>query len=66
MEAKTERLYPSAPFGNKNIDLEQRVEKKWMMLTVLITISTTLKQKGLHTSKIKTTNPKRNIKIIKR
>ena len=26
MEAKTERLYPSAPL--KNVDLEQRLEKK--------------------------------------
>ena len=32
-----------------------------MMLLVLITISTTIK-KGSHTSKIKTTNPERNIK----
>ena len=30
MGAKTERLYPSAPFENKEIDLEQRLEKnKW-------------------------------------
>ena len=28
MEVKTDRLYPSAPFENKNIDLEQRLEKK--------------------------------------
>ena len=27
MEAKTDRLYPSAPLENKNIDLEQRLEK---------------------------------------
>ena len=27
MEAKTDRLYPSAPFENQNIDLEQRLEK---------------------------------------
>ena len=25
---KTERLHPSAPFENKNVDLEQRLEKK--------------------------------------
>ena len=28
MNQKTDRLYPSAPFENKNIDLEQRLEKK--------------------------------------
>ena len=28
MEEKCDRLYPSAPFENKNIDLEQRLEKK--------------------------------------
>ena len=28
METKTDRLYPTAPFENKNIDLEQGLEKK--------------------------------------
>ena len=28
MEQKCDRLYPSAPFENKNIDLEERLEKK--------------------------------------
>ena len=28
MEQKCDRLYPTAPFENKNIDLEQRLEKK--------------------------------------
>ena len=28
MEGKTDRLYPSAPFENKNIGIEQRLEKK--------------------------------------
>ena len=28
MDQKTDRLYPSAPFENKNFDLEQRLEKK--------------------------------------
>ena len=28
MEAKTDRLYPSAPLENKNNDLKQRLEKK--------------------------------------
>ena len=27
MEHKTDRLYPSAPVENKNIDLEQTLEK---------------------------------------
>ena len=28
MEQKTDRLYPSAPVGNKNFELEQRLEEK--------------------------------------
>ena len=28
MDQKCDRLYPTAPFENKNIDLEQRLEKK--------------------------------------
>ena len=64
MEQKCDRLYPSAPFENKKIDLEQRLEKNWMILTVLITTSATSK-KWLHTSKIKTTNQKRNLKNTK-
>ena len=28
MEQKCDRFYPSAPFENKNIHLEQRLEKK--------------------------------------
>ena len=28
MDQKTDRLFPSAPFENKNFDLEQRLEKK--------------------------------------
>ena len=28
MDQKCDRLYPAAPFENKNIDLEQRLEKK--------------------------------------
>ena len=41
MDQRSDRLYPSAPL--ENIDLEQRLVKK-MMLTVLITQSTTLKK----------------------
>ena len=42
MEVKTDRLYPSAPL--ENIDLEQRLEKKINDVTALITTSTTLKK----------------------
>ena len=41
MERKTDRLHPSAPLENN--DLEQRFEKK-LMLTVLVIISTTSKE----------------------
>ena len=41
MDQKTDRLYPSEPL--EKIDLEQRLEKK-MMLIALITISITLKK----------------------
>ena len=63
MEQKCDRLYPSAPLL-ENIDLEKRLEKKKMMLTVLITMLITLK-KLLLISKTKTINQKRDIKIIK-
>ena len=62
MEQKTDRLYPYATL--ENVGLEQRLERKKMMLTVLITISVTLK-KRLPTSKIKTSNQKRNKKNTK-
>ena len=42
MDQKCDRLYPSAPLEQNN--LEQRLEKKKMMLTVLITILITLKK----------------------
>ena len=42
MESKTDKLYPSAPLL-ENVDLEKRLEKK-KMLTVLTTISKTLKK----------------------
>ena len=28
MEQKTDRIYPAAPFENKDVDLDQRLEKK--------------------------------------
>ena len=43
MEQKCDKLYPSVPFLG-NIDLETRLEKKIMMLTVLKTILITLKK----------------------
>ena len=42
MEQKTDRIYSSATIIEKD-DLEQRLERKQMMLTVLMPISTTLK-----------------------
>ena len=42
MEQKCDRLYPTAPL--ENFDLEKRLEKKIMMLTVLITMLITLKK----------------------
>ena len=42
MDQKCDRLYPSAPL--ENIDLEQRLEKKLTMLTVLNIISITLQK----------------------
>ena len=62
MKRRTDRIFPSAPL--ENIDLERRFEKNSMMLTVLKTISKTLK-KGLRTPKIKTINQKRDEKITK-
>ena len=62
MEQKSERLYPSAPL--ENIDLEQRLAKKYTKQIGWITISTILK-KWYHISKIKIINQKKNIKIIK-
>ena len=41
MEQKTQKLYPSAPV--EEFDLEQRLEKNYLFLTVLITLLTTLK-----------------------
>ena len=43
MEQKCDKLYPSAPLL-ENIDLEKRVEKKLLMLTVSIAILITLKR----------------------
>ena len=43
MDQKTDKLYPSAPLL-ENIDLEKRLEKKKMMLTVSINMLITLKK----------------------
>ena len=43
MVQKYDRFYPSALL-EKNIDLEQRLEKQLVILTILITISTALKK----------------------
>ena len=55
IEQRTETLYPSEPI--EKIDLEQKLEKNQLMLTVLKAISATLK-KRLHTSRIKIMNQK--------
>ena len=62
MTTPTLKLYPSAPFENN--DLEEGLEKKWTMYTVLITQLSTLK-KWLLTSKMKNINEKRNNKKSK-
>ena len=63
MEQKCDRLYPSAP--SENIDVEQQLEKKINDVnSFFIIILVTLKNKLL-ISKIKTINQKRDIKNIK-
>ena len=49
MEQKTDRLYPSATFGNKSFDLEQQSEEKLNDVNSLNNSRTTL-NKGLLTS----------------
>ena len=55
MDQKSERLYQSIPL--EKVVLEQRLERNWTLLIVLITISLTSKGR-LHTSKRKTKNNK--------
>ena len=43
MDQKTDKLYPSAPLL-EIFDLEKRLEKEKMIITVLITILITLKK----------------------
>ena len=62
MTTPTLKLYRSAPIEKH--DSEQRLEKKLKLLTVLVTQLLTL-GKWLFTSKTKTINQKRDIKIIK-
>ena len=62
MEQKTDRLYPSAPL--ENIDLEQRLEKK--LNDVNSFINRINKNKEMITSfRDKNNKSKRDIKIIK-
>ena len=56
MEAKTDRLYPSAPF-EKDINLEQRLEKKLNDVNGF--------NNHINNIKTRTINQKRNIKNIK-
>ena len=64
METKADKLYPSAPLL-ENIDLEKRLEKKINDVNSFNNHISNIKEMiTLHISKIKTINPKRNIKII--
>ena len=60
MEQKADRLYPSAQLENKNIDLEQRLEKKLNDVNRFTNHINNIKQMITH-FKEKITNPKRNI-----
>ena len=63
MDEKTDELYPSAPIL-ENIDLEKRLEKKINDVNSFNNHVNNIK--GMITYfKDKTTNPKRNKKIIK-
>ena len=64
MEQKSDRLYPSAPFENKNDDLERRIEKKLSDVNSFNNHISNNKEM-IKISKIKTTNQKRDIKILK-
>ena len=44
MTAPTIKLHPCALESNKNDEVEQRLEKKWTMLLVLIFLIVTLKK----------------------
>ena len=63
MDQKTDRLYPSAPLGN--IDLEQRLEKKLNDVNSFINHINNVKEMITY-FKDKTTNHKRQIKNLKR
>ena len=62
MQQKCDRLYPSAPL--EDIDLEQRLEKK---LKVVISFNNSINniKEMITYFKDKTTNQKRDIEIIK-
>ena len=44
MDQKTDRLYSTAPFENKNIDLEQRLEKKLKDVNIFNNLIKNVKQ----------------------
>ena len=62
MDQKCDRLYPSAPL--ENINLEQRLEKKLNDVNSFNNHINNTKEMITYI-KTKTTNQKRNIKIIK-
>ena len=63
MEAKTDKLYPSAPLL-ENIDLEKRLEKKINDVNSFNNHINNIKEM-INSLKIKTINQKRDIKNIK-
>ena len=62
MEAKTDRLYPSAPFGNNY--LEERLEEKLNEVNSFNNYINNIKNDYI-LRRQKKTNPKRNIKNTK-
>ena len=66
MEQKTGRLQPSAPIDNKNIELEERLEKKLNDVNSFNNSINNIKEMITYFKETKTTNKKRNMKYIKR
>ena len=65
MDQKTDKLYPSAPFENINIDLEQRLEKKKNDVNSFNNHINNIKEM-INYFKDKNNKPKKNNKKIKR
>ena len=65
MDQKTDRIYPSAPFENENIDLEQRLEKKINIVNSFNKHINNIKEMINYFKDKNKKNQKRNIKNIK-